>query len=229
MLGVVAFLLLALLVATGGSEMIDRPIIQAVRAPDLHELLEPLRVITELGSTLWAVGVTSVASLLVALAIGPWRHGVAAAATITVAALANSLIKLAVARTRPELLEPIIREAGFSFPSGHASHSAVGYGILAVLVSRTRLPRAARAAIVIGLVVLVFLIGLSRVWLGVHYPTDVLAGWIAGGVVATLFASFTRGVSREPAPVAVDAPADGSEGDAEPGPPGAPSYDRSRD
>ena len=228
-LGVVAFLLLALLVAVGMSPTIDLPIIRAVRAPELHELLGPLRVITELGSTLWAVGVTSVVSLLVALAIGPWRHGVAAAAAITVAALANSLIKLAIARTRPEVLEPIIREAGFSFPSGHASHSAVGYGILAVLVSRTRLPRPVRLAIVVGLVVLVFLIGLSRVWLGVHYPTDVLAGWIAGGVVVTLFASFTRSVSREPAAMAVDTPADGAEADGPGGRPPSPSYDRSRD
>jgi undecaprenyl-diphosphatase len=222
--GVAVFLLLAVLVAAGLSDAIDVPIIRAVRAPELHGVLQPLRYVTELGSTIAAVGVTSVVALLVAYGIGPWRHGIAAAAAIIVAALGNSLIKLAVARTRPELIEPIIREAGFSFPSGHASHSAVGYGILAVLVSRTRLPRAVRVGIVTGLVVLVFLIGLSRVWLGVHYPTDVLAGWVAGGVVAVLFASFTRDVSREAAPVAVDAPADAERVDDRG--PSDPSYDR---
>ena len=223
--GAAVFVLLALLVATGLSDVVDLPIIRAVRAPELDGVLSPLGVITELGATEWAVGATAIASVLVALAIGPWRHGVAAAATITFAAVATSLIKLAVARTRPEVLEPIIREAGFSFPSGHASHSAVGYGILAVLVSRTRLPRAVRIGLIVALVILVFLIGLSRVWLGVHYPTDVLAGWVAGGVVVTLFATFTRSVSREAAPVAVDATPDDelvrrgrSAGD--------PSYDR---
>ena len=223
--GSVVFLLLALLVGAGLSDGLDLPIIRAVRAPELHGLLSPLGLLTELGAPEWAVGFTAVASLLVALAIGPWRHGAAAAASIAIAALAISLIKVAVGRTRPEVLEPIIREAGFSFPSGHASHSAVGYGILAVLVSRTRLPAAVRTAIVVGLVVLVVLIGLSRVWLGVHYPTDVVAGWAVGVVVVTLFASFTRTVSREASTVALDAPVDGDPavvgGSAD-----GPSYDR---
>ena len=56
------------------------------------------------------------------------------------------------------------------------------YGVLAVLVARSRLPRGVRIGLIAALGVLVFLIGLSRVWIGVHYPTDVLAGWVFGAL-----------------------------------------------
>jgi undecaprenyl-diphosphatase len=81
----------------------------------------------------------------------------------------------------------------------------VAYGVLAVLVSRSRLPRVVRRIVMVALAVLIGLIGLSRVWLGVHYPTDVLAGWAAGGVIVLVYAAITRRVSLEPAEGAVDA------------------------
>ena len=104
----------------------------------------------------------------------------------------------------PDLLEPIVVEHGFSFPSGHAALSMVAYGVLGVLVMRSRLPIAVRRVIVVALGVLVLLIGLSRVWLGVHYPTDVLAGWTAGATIVLVYARLTRSVSPEPAAAAVD-------------------------
>jgi undecaprenyl-diphosphatase len=141
----------------------------------------------------------------VAALIGPWRHGLIAAVTILLASVLNSSIKLAIARQRPDLLEPVIVEHGFSFPSGHSALGMVAYGILAVLVSRSRLPSPARGALVFALGALVALIGLSRIWLGVHYPTDVLAGWAAGGVIVLIYAAVTRRVSPEPAAAAADA------------------------
>jgi undecaprenyl-diphosphatase len=59
--------------------------------------------------------------------------------------------------------------------------------------------------VIVALAVLIGLIGLSRVWLGVHYPTDVLAGWAAGGVIVLVYAAITRRVSLEPAEGAADA------------------------
>jgi undecaprenyl-diphosphatase len=114
-------------------------------------------------------------------------------------------VKAGVGRTRPDALEPIIVEHGFSFPSGHATLSMVAYGVLAVLISRSRLPQGVRTAAIVGLALLVVGIGVSRIWLGVHYPTDVLAGWTAGSVIVLLYASLTREVSREPAEAAADA------------------------
>jgi undecaprenyl-diphosphatase len=195
---------LAVLVTSGISAPVDAGVIGAVQSPDLAGLLAPLRQITELGST-WAVMIVALLTLALAVAIGPWRHGVAGALTMILASVLNATIKLAIARERPELLDPLIQERGFSFPSGHAALAMVAYGILAVVIGRSRLPRPVRVALIGALLVLILLIGLSRIWLGHHYPTDVLAGWVAGAVIVLLYRWFTRAVPREPAPrVAVD-------------------------
>ena len=202
--GIVAVIGLALLVITDASDPFDRTIIGAVRDPVLADPLSFLRPITELGST-GAVIVVGLLVFAVGAAIGPWRHGLIGAITIALASIGLQLTKAVVARTRPDLLEPLVVEHGFSFPSGHATLSMVAYGVLAVLISRSRLPWAVQLPIIVALGALIVLIGVSRIWLGAHYPTDVMAGWIAGWVIVMLYASFTRRVSREPAEAAVDA------------------------
>ena len=201
--GVVIVVLLALAVSTSVSEPFDRAVMNAVRSDALHQVLSPLRWITELGST-GAVTVMAIVAILVGVLIGPWRHGVAGAVTIALASIGNQGLKAFISRERPDLLEPIVVEHGVSFPSGHAALSMVAYGVLGVLVMRSRLPIAVRRVIVVALGVLVLLIGLSRVWLGVHYPTDVLAGWTAGATIVLVYARLTRSVSPEPAAAAVD-------------------------
>jgi membrane-associated phospholipid phosphatase len=203
-LGTVVVMALGITVSAGMTDAFDRAVIEAVRAPELRTLLSPLHAITELGST-WAVTAIAIVVLVVGVGLGRWVEGLAGAFLIAVAALANSVLKTSIARARPDLLEPIVVERGFSFPSGHAALSTVAYGIVAVLVSRSGLPPAARWAIVIGLAVLVVLIGLSRVWLGVHYPTDVLAGWAAGATIVLVYAALTRPASPAPAAEAADA------------------------
>lgn len=202
--GVGIVVLLAIAVTSGISDPFDRSIIEAVRAEGLRAALTPLRAITELGST-GAVTAVAFLTLLVGVLIGPWRHGMLGAVAIGLASLGNEALKTVIARARPDLLDPIVDERGFSFPSGHSALGMAAWGILGVLVMRSRLPLGVRRGIVAVLVVLILLIGLSRIWLGVHYPTDVLAGWTAGAVIVLVFASLTRRVSPEPAAAAVDA------------------------
>jgi len=201
--GVAIVALLAVAVTSGISDPIDQSIIEAVRSEGLHGPLSPLRPITEFGST-GAVTVAALLILLVGVLIGPGLHGVLGAATIGLASLGNESLKTLMARARPDLLDPIVEERGFSFPSGHSALGMVAWGILGVLVMRSRPPLGVRRAIVAALVVLIGLIGVSRVWLGVHFPTDVLAGWTAGAVIVLLYARITRRVSPEPAAAAVD-------------------------
>jgi undecaprenyl-diphosphatase len=189
---------LAVLVSVDATDGFDRAIIEVVRAPSVHDLLSPLRLITEAGST-WAVTAVAIAVLILGAAIGMSRHGVIGALTITLASLANSGFKLLVARQRPELLEPVVLEHGFSFPSGHSALGMVAYGVVAVLVWRSTLPGAVRTASLVALGVVIGLIGLSRIYLGVHYPTDVLAGWTTGLVVVLVYAAVTRRVWPVPA------------------------------
>ena len=202
--GVLLFIGLAFLVMTDASDAFDRTIIGGVRGAGVSNALAFLGPLTDLGST-GAVTVVAMLTFAVGAAIGPWRHGLIGAATIGLAALGVELVKAGIGRTRPDALDPIIVEHGFRFPSGHATLSMVAYGVLAVLISRSRLPRGVRTAAIVGLALLVVGIGVSRIWLGVHYPTDVLAGWTAGWVIVLLYASLTRGVSREPAEAAADA------------------------
>jgi undecaprenyl-diphosphatase len=91
----------------------------------------------------------------------------------------NNLIKLMIHRDRPEFL-PLEKTFFYSFPSGHSMNSLVFYGLLAYFIYHyTRNKRLGAAAYLIA-AASVFLIGFSRIYLGAHYPTDVIAGFIAG-------------------------------------------------
>ena len=81
-------------------------------------------------------------------------------------------------RARP--LEQVIPATGYSFPSGHAFASTVFYGVLLYVVWRLTERRAVRVAAAVVLPAIILAVGASRVYLNVHYPTDVIAGWLAG-------------------------------------------------
>jgi len=107
-----------------------------------------------------------------------WRTGLILACDAIAANLLVGVLKQYVQRPRPRLFDEITRPETWSFPSGHAlSAMAVYGGIGAVLIT---LNPARRLPILVATVVWIFLIGLSRVYLGVHWPTDVLAGYAAG-------------------------------------------------
>jgi membrane-associated phospholipid phosphatase len=100
-------------------------------------------------------------------------------AVIGVATLAfPEIIKRLVARPRPELWETLVHASGYSFPSGHAVASATFYPLLGWDVFRGR-RTASRAAFAAGALFAIY-VGFGRLYLGVHWPTDVLAGWVLG-------------------------------------------------
>jgi undecaprenyl-diphosphatase len=98
----------------------------------------------------------------------------------------SSMLKLGIDRPRPDLVAHLVEEHTASFPSGHAMLSAVVYLTLGGLVSRVERPRRIKIYVLSLAVILTLLIGVSRVYLGVHWPTDVLAGWCAGATWAML-------------------------------------------
>lgn len=97
-----------------------------------------------------------------------------------------SLLKLAVDRPRPELVPHLVDVLTLSFPSGHAMGAAMTYGALAVLAAEVAPTRAARTCLFTLAILVTLLVGASRVYLGVHWPSDVLAGWCAGFAWAAL-------------------------------------------
>ncbi len=112
-----------------------------------------------------------------------WRHydreAIFLVLLVGIGAALNLLLKDKFQVPRPDLA-PLLDQSGYSFPSGHAMDSFVFYGVLPILVYH--LTRHVGPTILAGLLaaILIFLIGFSRVYLGVHYPSDVVAGWIAG-------------------------------------------------
>lgn len=98
----------------------------------------------------------------------------------------SALLKLGVARPRPDIVPHLVEVHDLSFPSGHAMLSAVTYLTLGALLSRAQPGRVTRIYMIGVAVFLTFIIGLSRVYLGVHYPTDVLGGWCAGATWALI-------------------------------------------
>ena len=97
----------------------------------------------------------------------------------------QELVKRVVARPRPDLWPRLVATGSFSFPSGHALASATLYPLLAWDLTRTR-PRAVRIAALSAAVALSLFIGFGRLYLGVHWPTDVAAGWTIGAVQAVV-------------------------------------------
>jgi undecaprenyl-diphosphatase len=101
-------------------------------------------------------------------------------------AVISNLLKLAIERPRPDLVARLVEVNTSSFPSGHATLAAVTYLTLGALLSRVEARRRAKIYVLMVAVVLTVLIGVSRIYLGVHWPTDVLAGWCVGAAWAML-------------------------------------------
>src|SRR6185369_15324923 len=81
---------------------------------------------------------------------------------------------------RPDVVTPLTQVLTLSFPSGHAALSAICYLTLGTLLAQTQASRTIRIHFIVTAILLTLLVGVSRIYLGVHYPTDVLAGWCIG-------------------------------------------------
>ena len=171
-------------VVEGESRRFDDVVLLWIHANTPDWLYGPMRVVTTLGYY-WVVF-----PLLVLAAYAFYRRGHRVSARLLLVATLGSIvlttaIKTIVQRARPELFDSGYTASFYSFPSGHATIAVGFYGTLTLLVA-WRLRGFWRWAVAVAGVALVLLIGFSRLYLGVHYPTDVLAGYLA----APLWVSF---------------------------------------
>ena len=155
-------------------------------AATTHELMTPalttfFLIVTVLGS-IEAIALVSLVGAVVFgvrrrwLLFGTWL--IAAGGGVVLILLLKALF----ARPRPYFEQPLLLETYYSFPSGHAMEAVVLYGMLAYFAVLALRTWRARAAVVFGTSLLVLLISFSRIYLGVHYFSDVVAGFAAGGV-----------------------------------------------
>jgi len=158
----------------------DRSVADYLHSSATPPLTTFFLVVTALGS-IGAVALLGVAVAAILarkrlwLLLGTWLAAVGGAAVL------NQILKALFARPRPFFEHPLLIESSYSFPSGHAMESLVVYGMLAYLAVLALGTWERRVGVVFGAALLVLLIGLSRMYLGVHYFSDVVAGYAAGG------------------------------------------------
>ena len=142
------------------------------------------------------------------LAVPLFARGHRRAAVFTVAVMISTSllttgVKLAYGRTRPEWQDPAGRLVSKSFPSGHASSSAALAGVLIVVATMLIRRRSLRRVVYAGATLLALCVGLDRVFLGRHFPTDVIAGWLLGAAVTLLWLAVYSPLPRSHAVSAV--------------------------
>ncbi|MCJ8507732.1 phosphatase PAP2 family protein [Rhizobium lemnae] len=219
--GALLFAMLAGEVVEGDTHALDEAILLALRrSGDLGETIGPywlthaVQDITSLGG----VTVLSLMTLLTTTYLVISRRiriAIFTACSILGGWLASTALKVIIARPRPDIVPHLVDVRDLSFPSGHAMLSAVTYLTLGALLARTQTTRATRLFMIAAALFLTLMIGLSRIFLGVHYPTDVLGGWCAGATWAVGCALVARSfVSAKPEPQPLhpkmdDSPANG--------------------
>jgi undecaprenyl-diphosphatase len=185
------------MLAEGVSEGITQPFDEAVlrwfadrRTPLLDSVMLE---ITTLGTGVVLIMLVLVASVFLWLTQHRWSVYVLLLGVFG-AKLLNTLLKNMIARERPSVVEWVTHVRSLSFPSGHAMSSIVVYGTVAYLVARLEPSRRIRHTtwILAGLIVLA--IGISRMYLGVHYPSDVIAGYLGGLAWIALVATSLTGI-----------------------------------
>ena len=180
------FLKLASEVMEGETLGFDKRIVLAFRkADDLSRPIGPAWIESSL-LDITALGGPTVITLVVLAVVGfltfqaRYRSAVAIVLTAASGEVLNSALKSLFMRPRPDVVPHLRAAFETSFPSGHAMQSAIIYLTLGAMLMRLSERRLTKIYCCTVAMLATFLVGLSRVYLGVHYPTDVLAGWIVG-------------------------------------------------
>lgn len=188
--GIWGFLSIGGEVLEGETTGLDRRLLLMLRTPGdsadpigPRTLEEAMRDVTALGGFTLLTIVTFVGALVLLLH-GKRRHALVFSLTVILAQASSTILKTIYGRPRPDLVPHDSYVYSASFPSGHSMLAATTYLTLAMVISSLE-PRRATKALVFALAVAVTVaVGFSRIYLGVHWPSDVLAGWCAGAAWA---------------------------------------------
>ena len=154
-----------------------------------------LRDITGLGSTV-VLTLLTVGTVIYLALFAARRMALLVAVSVTSGILLVSWLKVGFDRARPDPTWAELAVAGMSFPSGHTSMSAIVFLTLGALIAATRRRTSERLFILVCAGLLTFLVGLSRIALGVHWATDVIGGWALGSAWAVLWLLLLRAISQ---------------------------------
>lgn len=189
---------------TAQTSDLDREITSSVRALHTPELDRAARAVTFLGGHLFLIPAT----ILVALGLrsrGHWISALLFAGSVVGGFGLNALLKITFQRARPDLWPALVAEHTYSFPSGHAAMSTVFFGGLAAVAIHLSKRLAVRVTAVVLATVAAVTIAATRVYLGAHWTTDVVAGILVGLFWVVVAAVGTEHVARRTDPMTATA------------------------
>ena len=171
---------------SGDMRHFDESVLRALRHPDNPRVPIGPGWLPEMMTEVTALGGTAVILVVLLFAVGylalEGRYG--AAVLVVVASAGGGFLSVALkqlfGRGRPDVVPHLITVQSLSFPSGHSMATAVIYLTLGALLARFAIRRRSRIYVVGLALTVTFLVGITRIYLGVHFPSDVLAGWAAG-------------------------------------------------
>ena len=146
-----------------------------------------VKILTSLGSAL----VVIILTIVLFMAIKNKRIAVSIVINLIVITILNNLLKIIFLRPRPNV-NNLILESGYSFPSGHSSTGMAFYGYLIYLIYKYVNNKKIKISLIIFLSLVIVAIGLSRIYLGVHYASDVLGGFLLAIVYLIIFITITN-------------------------------------
>ena len=191
-LGTWVFIGLADEVLEGDTQTFDEWVVRSMRRADDPSIAIGSTTLTEIARDITALGSVTVLSLMTLAAAGyllvrrQYRAMWFTLLATVSGAILSTILKASFQRERPSIVPHLTETMSSSFPSGHSMLSAMVYLTLGTLLMRLTRNRAAKAYILVIAIVLAVMVGLTRIYLGVHYPTDVMAGWVAGLTWAVL-------------------------------------------
>lgn len=158
----------------------------------INDTITPLiKMITFLGS---ATGII-ILTIILFLIIKNKQQNILLGANLCIITLINQILKYLIMRPRPNIFR-IVEESGYSFPSGHSMVSMAFYGYLIYLVYQNMKNKYLKWFLIITLAILIILIGISRIYLGVHYTTDVLGGFLISLSYLIVYTHITKGIEK---------------------------------
>ena len=183
------FILLAICVNYGLTQNIDNFVYSLIQKMQNSTLTEILKVVTNIGGIPSLFFIALFVSIILFIC-KKRKWGKAVLLNLLMSSITYIVLKNIFQRPRPDLAEQLINETGHSFPSGHTTNNVAFYGFAIYLVYKNIKNKSIRNLLIILLGMMPILIGFSRIYLRVHYFSDVLAGLIVGITSIILFVSF---------------------------------------
>jgi len=183
----ISFGLIAVFVGNTKIKNFDNAMINLIQGLESPQLTTIMKFFTMIGNGFSIALITIVVMIILYIFLGHRRELIFLMCVVIGSALLNTLLKLIFQRARPDI-NRIAEAYGYSFPSGHSMAAFTLYGVIAFLVWKHVPTAVGRVTIIILSSLFITLIGISRIYLGVHYPSDILGGylmsacWLTGSI-----------------------------------------------